>query len=48
MSYKVYSGVGTVYMAPVNSSGVRTGEFTQVGDAYPLSVQVATKQNRDR
>jgi len=44
MSYKVYSGTGTVYMAPVNSSGTRTGEFTQVGDAYPLSVQVATKQ----
>jgi hypothetical protein len=44
MSYKAYSGTGTVYMAPVNSSGVKTGNFIQVGDAYPLSVQVATKQ----
>jgi hypothetical protein len=44
MSYKVYSGTGTVYMAPVNSSGVKTGNFIQVGDAFPLSVQVATKQ----
>ncbi|MGV0961796.1 MAG: hypothetical protein ACOYB1_18380 [Limnohabitans sp.] len=44
MSYKVYSGTGTVYMAPVNASGVKTGDFIQVGDAYPLSVQVATKQ----
>ena len=44
MSYKIYSGTGTVYMAPVNSSGVKTGDFTKVGDAYPLSVQVSTKQ----
>jgi hypothetical protein len=44
MSYKVYSGTGTVYMAPVNSSGVRTGNFIAVGDAYPMSVQVATKK----
>jgi hypothetical protein len=48
MSYKVYSGTGTVYMAPVNSSGVRTGGFIQVGDAYPLSVQVTTKQTEVR
>lgn len=44
MSYKVYSGTGTVYLAPVDSSGVKTGNFIQVGDAYPLAVQVATKQ----
>lgn len=44
MSYKVYSGTGTVYMAPVDASGNRTGNYIQVGDAYPLSVQVATKQ----
>lgn len=31
-------------MATVNSSGVRTGNFIAVGDAYPLGVQVATKQ----
>jgi len=48
MSYKVYSGTGTVYFAPVNSSGVRTAGFTQVGDAYPLSVQVTTKQTEVR
>jgi hypothetical protein len=45
MSYKAYSGTGTVYLAPVNSSGVKTGNLIQVGDAYPLSCQVATKQN---
>ena len=44
MSYKVYSGTGTVYMAPVDAAGAKTGNFIQVGDAYPLSVQVATKQ----
>ena len=44
MSYKAYSGTGTLYLAPVNSSGVKTGPFRQVGDAYPLSVQVATKK----
>lgn len=48
MSYKVYSGTGTVYMAPVDSSGARTAGFTQVGDAYPLSVQVTTKQTEVR
>ena len=44
MSYKAYSGTGTLYIAPVNSSGVKTGNYRQVGDAYPLSVQVATKK----
>jgi hypothetical protein len=44
MSYKAYSGTGTLYLAPVNSSGVKTGNFRQVGDAYPLSVQVSTKK----
>ena len=44
MSYKAYAGTGTVYMAPVNDSGVKTGAFRQVGDAYPLSVQVQTDQ----
>lgn len=44
MSYKVYSGTGTLYLAPVNSSGVKTGGFIQVGDAYPLSLQVSTKK----
>lgn len=44
MSYKVYSGTGTLYLAPVNSSGVKTGNWRQVGDAYPLSVQVSTKK----
>ena len=48
MSYKAYSGTGTVYMAPVDSSGNRTGNFVQVGDAYPLSVQVATKQTEKK
>lgn len=44
MSYKAFSGTGTLYLAPVNSSGVKTGNWRQVGDAYPLSVQVATKK----
>lgn len=44
MSYKAYAGAGTVYMAPVNELGVKTGPFRQVGDAYPLSVQVQTDQ----
>jgi len=44
MSYKAYAGTGTVYMAPVNESGVKTAGFRQVGDAYPLSIQVQTDQ----
>ena len=44
MSYKVFSGTGTLYLAPVNSSGVKTDGFRQVGDAYPLSIQVSTKK----
>lgn len=44
MSYKAYAGAGTVYMAPVDEDGVRTGDFRQVGDAYPLSIQVQTDQ----
>lgn len=44
MSYKVYSGTGTLYLIPVDSSGNKTGNWRQVGDAYPLSVQVATKK----
>lgn len=44
MSYKVYSGTGTVYVAPVTSAGVKTAGYRQVGDAYPLAVQVATKK----
>jgi hypothetical protein len=44
MSYKVYSGTGTLWLAPVNSSGVKTGNFVQVGDAYPMSLQVSTKK----
>lgn len=44
MSYKAYAGAGTVYMAPVDADGVKTGPFRQVGDAYPLSLQVQTEQ----
>ena len=44
MSYKAYAGTGTVFMAPVNESGVKTAGFRQVGDAYPLSIQVQTDQ----
>lgn len=43
-NYKVYSGTGTVYVAPVTSAGVKTAGYRQVGDAYPLSMQVATKK----
>jgi len=31
-------------MRPVNAAGVKTGEYKPVGDAYPLSCQVATEQ----
>lgn len=44
MARKAYSGTGTVFLAPVNASGVKTGAFKQVGNAYPLSFQVATSQ----
>ena len=44
MSYKAYAGTGTVYMAPVDEAGAKTGPFRQVGDAYPLSIQVTTDQ----
>lgn len=44
MGYKAYAGAGTVYMAPVDENGVKTGNHRQVGDAYPLSVQVQTDQ----
>lgn len=42
--FKAYSGTGTIYMRPVDSAGAPTGNFVPVGDAYPLSCQVATKQ----
>ena len=42
--FKAYSGTGTVYMRPVDSAGVATGNFLPVGDAYPLSCQVETNQ----
>jgi hypothetical protein len=44
MALKAYSGTGTVFLAPVNASGVKTGAYKQVGNAYPLSFQVATTQ----
>lgn len=44
MSYKAYAGTGTVFMCPVDDTGAKTGEFRQVGDAYPLSIQVQTEQ----
>ena len=44
MGLKAYSGTGTVFLAPVNSSGVKTGAYKQVGNAYPMSFQVATSQ----
>ena len=44
MGFKAYSGTGTVYMRPVDSAGVPTGNFLPVGDAYPLSCQVQTDQ----
>jgi len=44
MSFKPFSGTGTLFMAPVDSDGALTGKFVQVGDAYPFSLQVTTKQ----
>lgn len=41
---QVYSGVGTLFMRPLNSSGAASGDFVKVGEAYPLSVQVSTSQ----
>jgi len=44
MSFKAYSGTGTVYMASIDSDGVLTSDWRQVGTAYPLSVQVSTEK----
>lgn len=44
MSFKPFSGTGTLFMAPVDSDGALTGKFVEVGDAYPFSLQVTTKQ----
>lgn len=44
MGLKSYSGQGTIYMRPVNAAGVATGNFRQVGTAYPLSLQVQNEQ----
>lgn len=44
MGFKSFSGTGTIYMAPVNAAGVKTGAYKLVGDAYPLSIKVETKQ----
>ncbi len=46
MGTKAYAGVGCVYMASVNAAGVKTGPWLKVGNAYPLSVQVATEQQK--
>lgn len=48
MGLKAYAGSGTVFMAPVNSSGVKTAGYRKVGTAYPLSVQVKTDQIKKR
>nr|WP_321465161.1 hypothetical protein [uncultured Desulfobulbus sp.] len=44
MGYKAYAGQGTVYMAPIDADGNLLDDFRQVGNAYPLSVQVQTDQ----
>lgn len=41
---QVYSGVGTLYMRPLDSSGAAAGDYVRVGEAYPLSVKVSTNQ----
>lgn len=40
MAKKAYSGSGTLYLAVCDSSGVKSGGYMAVGNAYPLSVQV--------
>lgn len=44
MSLASFAGIGTIYMAPVNSAGVLQGDYKAVGNAYPLSLQVSTSQ----
>ena len=46
MNPKAYAGVGCLYMAAVNSAGTITGPWLKVGNAYPLSVQVTTEQQK--
>jgi hypothetical protein len=43
MALSAFSGKGTIYMAPVNSSGTKTGEYRKVGNAYPFSFQATTE-----
>ena len=48
MSKITYSGIGSVFMAPVSSAGViEDGKgYYKVGDAHPLSVQVTTSTKK--
>ncbi len=46
MPAKAYAGVGCVYMANVDAAGTKTGPWLKVGNAYPLSVQVTTEQQK--
>jgi len=46
MGKTVYAGEGCVFMAPVDSDGALTGDYVQVGNAYPFSVQITTEQKK--
>jgi hypothetical protein len=41
-----FAGKGTIYMAPVDAAGVKTGNFRKVGNAFPFSVQANTSQKK--
>lgn len=48
MAKITYSGIGSIYMAPVNADGtlVSGKGYYKVGDAHPLSVQVTTSTKK--
>ena len=46
MSLTGLAGIGTIYMAPVDSAGVKTGSYRKVGNAYPFSIQPSTSQKK--
>lgn len=43
---KAYDLSGTLYGAPVDSDGVRTGAINRMGNAYPLKITVTPKEKK--
>ena len=46
MALSGLSGIGTIYMAPINSAGTLTGEYRRVGNAYPFSLRINKSQKK--